>query len=151
MTTTLTFARLHERGAALARWIAEGGDVDRLARLDRQVRHGRRSDYAGRGPGPEGRTADGPRTLTERGAGRAAMGPICELCGRKCFAPLPGPTPEALRARFGAVALLRTCAKGQARQREVYGTCYGEAAAAVQAGRLLAQVWPGPDEPSGAG
>ncbi len=55
--TPLTFERLSERGAALARWIAAGGDVDKLAALDRQVRHGRVTDWAGRPPGFESRGA----------------------------------------------------------------------------------------------
>jgi hypothetical protein len=47
--------RLAERGAALARWIALGGSVDRLCRLDRGVRHARVTDVPGRPAGPEPR------------------------------------------------------------------------------------------------
>jgi hypothetical protein len=46
-------ARLAERGAALCRLLAAGVAVDRLARVDRDVRHGRVTDWPGREPGPE--------------------------------------------------------------------------------------------------
>lgn len=62
--TPLSFERLSERGAALARWIKAGGDVDRLATLDRRVRHGRCTDFPNRRPGAE------PRDAAEQGAGR---------------------------------------------------------------------------------
>ena len=56
--TPLSFERLAERGTALARWIAEGGDVDCLAALDRRCRRGWCTDWPDRGEGPERRTAN---------------------------------------------------------------------------------------------
>jgi hypothetical protein len=51
----LTSERLHERGCALARWLAAGGDVDALLALDRRVRRARATDWPGRRAGPEPR------------------------------------------------------------------------------------------------
>ena len=57
--TPLSFTRLRERGAALGEWIKAGGDVDRLAELDRRVRHGRCTDFPNRRPGAETRDEEG--------------------------------------------------------------------------------------------
>lgn len=51
--TVLDVERLHERGRALGAWLDAGGDVDRLAALDRRVRHAQTTDWPGRAPGPE--------------------------------------------------------------------------------------------------
>jgi hypothetical protein len=56
MAAPLSFARLHERGAALGEWIRLGLSVDRLVRLDGRVRRARCSDWPGRSAGPEPRT-----------------------------------------------------------------------------------------------
>ena len=48
MASPLTAERVTERGSALARWLAAGGDVDRLLRLDQRVRQGRLSEWPGR-------------------------------------------------------------------------------------------------------
>ncbi len=37
MVSPLTSERVTERGTALARWLAAGGDIDRLLRLDQRV------------------------------------------------------------------------------------------------------------------
>jgi hypothetical protein len=56
-----------ERGAALYRLLAAGVSVDRLARLDRRVRHAACSDWPGRPPGPEPRRGAGEAPGTEGG------------------------------------------------------------------------------------
>jgi hypothetical protein len=48
MTVEMTVDRLRERGVAMLAWEAAGGSVDRLARLDRVVRHARLTDWPGR-------------------------------------------------------------------------------------------------------
>jgi hypothetical protein len=67
--------RLAERGAALARWIAAGGSVDRLCWLDRRVRHAAATDWPGRRAGPEPRQGvpdlDDERWREEADDGRA--------------------------------------------------------------------------------
>jgi hypothetical protein len=57
--------RLAERGAALARWLAAGGDVDRLCRLDRAVRRARTTDWPGR-PAGEPELRNGVPELDEQ-------------------------------------------------------------------------------------
>lgn len=73
MVEGLTLARLHERLAALKEWRRLGGSAEALAELDRRVRHGRRSDYPGRGSGAEARTPGEPagqRRQPESGEGK---------------------------------------------------------------------------------
>jgi hypothetical protein len=52
----LTAARLTERGESLSAFERLGGRTGRLVWLDEQVRAGRRTDWPGRGRGPEFRT-----------------------------------------------------------------------------------------------
>jgi hypothetical protein len=55
MSVDMTTERLVERGSAILAWQAAGGDVGKLARLDRAVRKAdpRTTDWPGRRPGPE--------------------------------------------------------------------------------------------------
>jgi hypothetical protein len=55
----MTVARLKERGESLWRWERAGGRTGRLVWLDEQVREGRRTDWPGRGRGPEPRSRPG--------------------------------------------------------------------------------------------
>jgi hypothetical protein len=48
MASPLAAERVAERGTALARWLAAGGDIDRLLRLDQRVRQGLLSEWPGR-------------------------------------------------------------------------------------------------------
>jgi hypothetical protein len=48
MASPLTSERVTERGTALARWLAAGGDVDQLLQLDRRVRRGLLTEWPGR-------------------------------------------------------------------------------------------------------
>jgi hypothetical protein len=52
----LTAARLKERGESLYAFEQAGGRTGRLVWLDEQVREGQRTDWPGRGRGPEPRT-----------------------------------------------------------------------------------------------
>jgi hypothetical protein len=49
----MTAARLKERGESLSAFERLGGRAGRLVWLDEQVRAGRRTDWPGRGAGPE--------------------------------------------------------------------------------------------------
>ncbi len=63
----MTFDRLHERGAALGRWIDAGGSTVRLIKLDCRVRRGEVTDWPGRtADEPERRGVDAERN----GSGR---------------------------------------------------------------------------------
>jgi hypothetical protein len=62
----LTAERLRERGAALGACEALGGRTGRLVWLDAAVRGARFTDWPGRPPGPEPRTA-GAAERAERG------------------------------------------------------------------------------------
>jgi hypothetical protein len=55
MTVAMTVDRLRERGRAMLSWEQAGGSVDRLARLDHLVRHGRCTDWPAPWPGYERR------------------------------------------------------------------------------------------------
>jgi hypothetical protein len=78
----LTFERLHERGCALARWLAAGGDVDALLYLDRRVRRAKATDWPGRGAGEEPRVGipdldfDGPDEARRRGPPARRLPPV---------------------------------------------------------------------------
>jgi hypothetical protein len=71
----LTAARLKERGESLCAFERAGGRTGRLVWLDEQVREGRRTDWPGRGRGPERRTRPlgqtGPTEPTEAAPGAA--------------------------------------------------------------------------------
>jgi hypothetical protein len=64
----LTAARLKERGESLYAFERLGGRTGRLVWLDEQVRAGRRTDWPGRGRGPEVRTEPARPPEAEPGA-----------------------------------------------------------------------------------
>jgi hypothetical protein len=91
----LTFERLHERGCALTRWLAAGGDVDALLDLDRRVRRAKATDWPGRGAGEEPRV--GIPDLDFDGLEEARRPGVCPRCGKTMC-------PATRRDRFPCVA-----------------------------------------------
>ena len=68
----LTAARRKERGESLSAFVRAGGRIGRLVWLDAQVREGRRTDWPGRGRGPERRTRPPGQTAPTEAAPGAA-------------------------------------------------------------------------------
>src|SRR3990170_3817875 len=78
------------------------------------------------------------------------MGPYCNFCQTRCFAPVKADWPEAilLPYREKGFGIAATCAQGQEYERRKLGVCYGDGEAALMA--LPAQTFDKPEEVSRA-
>jgi hypothetical protein len=91
----MSVERLVERGKAILAWEAAGCSVDRLASLDRRVRHARVTDWPGlRPPGAPEWRADPALWMNGRGPGRYEREIVWP--GNR-YSDDPQPPPEALR------------------------------------------------------
>jgi len=67
------------------------------------------------------------------------MGPYCKFCDERCFVPCPADAPgdvkEAFRDAAGGLALMATCPKGRAFDREKTGYSIDDVSGAGSSGR----------------
>lgn len=59
------------------------------------------------------------------------MGPYCKFCGQRCFVRLstvntPNHIAKAYFEKVGALAMMATCARGQAYEKQNIGYCYAD-------------------------